>query len=574
MFPLAKKISFLENLSRTLTKAAFVVAFFTLFSSFLGMVRDRLLASYFGAGSELDVYYAAFRIPDFFYNTVMVGLISSAFLPVLSHYLHLNGAKGEVKEKPDSQQQSGSIPTLRFPSETQNFIHSLMTVLACGLIVAIGILWFLVPVITNWIVPGFSSEQKEITGSLTRIMLLSPVFLSFSGLIGNILNLRKFFFFYSLAPVVYNLGSIIAIIFFVPFWGVKALAWGIVMGAIFHFLIQFGPAFLMGLRIRVRWNPQHEGVRKVFKMMLPRGIHLGVLQMNLIIITLLASTLPTGSLAVFNFANNLQSLPLGIFGASYAIAAFPAFSILVAKKKKSQFRNEFVRIMGQVLFFIIPLSAFLIILRAQVVRIVLGSGKFDWEDTILTLNVLGVLAISLFAQSLNLLFTRAFFALQDMVTPLKSGIIGLIVNLLVGLTVVKFWPHIASQLEQQAHLSGLKSPIVGLALAYAASQIATFVFLLVGLHGYLKGIDIRAVKKTLFKIALATFIAGMAAQAAKWSWGIFFPLSSFFAVFGQVVFAGLVGIAFYLLICKNLKCQELKCIYKELPSFIQRKNPR
>ncbi|MBM3256593.1 MAG: murein biosynthesis integral membrane protein MurJ [Candidatus Moranbacteria bacterium] len=570
MSPLAKKISFLESLSRTLTKAAFVVAFFTLLSSVLGMVRDRLLAAHFGAGAELDVYYAAFRVPDFFYNTVMVGLISSAFLPVLSHYLHLNGKDTLKKKSPDSDQTCPKL-ALRFPEETQNFIHSLMTVLAFGLFIITGLLWFTTPFLTNWVVPGFSPEQKEITASLTRIMLLSPVFLSFSGLIGNILNLRKFFFFYSLAPVFYNLGSIIAIVFFVPVWGVTALAWGIVLGACLHFLIQFGPAFLMGLQVRFFWNPQHEGVKKVFKMMLPRSIHLGILQLNLIIITFLASTLPIGSLAVFNFANNLQSLPLGIFGASFAIAAFPALSVLVAKKRKTQFRNEFVRIMGQVLFFIIPLSAFLIILRAQVVRIVLGSGKFDWEDTILTLNVLGVLTISLFAQSLNLLFTRAFFALQDMITPLKSGIIGLIVNLFIGSAAVKFWPQISLLSEQSSRFSGLSSPVAGLALAYTASQIATFIFLLVGLQRYLKGIDIRAVKKTLFKIALATFIAGMAAQAAKWLWGIFIPLSSFFSVFGQVAFSGFIGIAFYLFICKNLKCQELKYIYEELPSFLRRK---
>lgn len=559
MLPISKNISFLENLGRTLTKAAFVIGSFTLFSSILGMIRDRMLASQFGAGAELDVYYAAFRVPDFFYNTIMVGLISSAFLPVLTEYLHKPGPDNKLDKKRGFD----------FPKEAQDFIHSLITILALGFFIVTGILWLVSPLLVAWIAPGFSLEQKEVTASLTRIMLISPIFLSFSGLLGNILNLRKFFFFYSLSPVVYNLGSILAIIFFVPIWGISGLAWGIILGAFLHFLIQFIPTIFMGLKIRFRWQPFHPGVTKVFKMMAPRSIHLGISQLNLIVITLLASSLPAGSLAVFNFANNLQSLPLGIFGASFAIAAFPALAILAAKKKKTKFRNEFAKTMCQILFFIIPLSALLIIMRAQIVRIVLGSGKFDWEDTILTLNVLGVLAISLFAQSLNLLFLRAFFALHDTITPLKSGIIGLFINIFVGVATVKYWPIAAPFLEKKIHILGLTSPIIGLALAYTVSQIAIFIFLLVGLHRYIKGIDIRGIKKTLQKIAFATFLMGLSAQAAKWSWGIFFPLSSFLAVFGQVAFASLIGIAFYLFICKTLKCRELKNIYEELPRFLR-----
>ncbi len=550
-------INKLENLSRTLTRAAFLVGFFTLLSSLLGMFRDRMLADAFGAGQELDTYYASFRIPDFFYNTLMASLISSAFLPILSQYLHKPEEKNKAKNDFD------------FSQDTQNFVDSLVTILTFFLFAVIVLLWFFSPFLVSWIAPGFSPEQQALTARLTRIMLLSPLFLSFSGLLGNILNLRGFFFFYSLAPVVYNLGSILAIIFLVPHFGITGLAWGIALGAFFHFSVQLVPSILMGLKIRFRWDPTHPGLIKVLKMMLPRSLHLGVLQLNLIAVTLLASVLPVGSLSVFNFANNLQSLPLGIFGASYAIAAFPALSILVAKKKKARFRHEFSRAMCQILFFIIPLSTLLIIFRAQVVRIVLGSGKFDWEDTVQTLNVLGVLAISLFAQSLNLLFIRAFFALHDAWTPLKSGVVSLLFNIVAGVGVVRYWPEIAPFLEKNAHLSGLKSPIVGLALIYSISQIITFIFLLAGLHQYIKGIDISSIKRTFLKIALATFIAGLGAQLIKWFWAIFFPLSSFLAVFGQVFFAGLVSIAFYLFICKTLKCKELKIIYDELPNFLK-----
>jgi len=565
MTPLGKKLSFFENIAKTLTRAAFLVAVFTLLASFLGMIRDRMLAGYFGAGAELDSYYAAFRIPDFFYNTILVGITSSAFLPVLTRYLHKPERKADKLEKKESSE------LFSFPREAQEFVNSLVSILALGLFLITSLLWLATPFVLRWIAPGFTSDQQETTAALTRVMLLSPIFLSFSGMLGNILNLKRFFFFYSLAPVVYNLGSIFAILVLVPIMGIMGLAWGIILGAVAHFSIQFFPAVFMGLKVKWQWKPYHPGISKVFKMMLPRSIHLGLLQSNLIIVTLLASTLPVGSLAVFNFANNLQSLPLGIFGASFAIAAFPTLSILAAKKKTKEFREEFANIMCQILFFIIPLSVILIILRAQVVRLILGSGKFDWEDTILTFNVLGILAISLFAQSLNLLFIRAFFALHDTITPLKSGVIGVVVNIFVGAAAVKYWQHFAPLWENDAYLWGLKSPIIGLALAYSVSQIAMFVFLLVGLYDYLKGIDVRAIKKSLGKIALATLAAGGGVQLLKWGWGAVIPLSTLPAVAGQIAISGIIGVAIYLFICKILKSRELTSLYNECPKILRRK---
>jgi len=223
--------------------------------------------------------------------------------------------------------------------------------------------------------------------------------------------------------------------------------------------------------------------------------------------------------------------------------------------------------MCQILFFVIPLSAILIILRAQVVRLVLGSGKFDWEDTILTFSVLGVLAISLFAQSLNLLFVRAYFSLHDTITPLKSGFIGVIVNVLFGTAAVKYWTQISPFLEQDVHFLGLKSPIVGLALAYTVSQIAMFIFLLVGLQDYLKGIDIQSIKKSLGKIALATLIMGSSTQITKWFFGMAIPLDTLPAVAGQIALSGFVGIAIYLFVCKILKCKELLNLRNEIPNI-------
>ena len=563
MTPIGKKISFFENIGRTLTRAAFVVGFFSLAASFLGMFRDRMLAGYFGAGPELDVYYAAFRVPDFFFNTILVSITSSAFLPVLTRYLHKPGQKTPARK--------GEEKNLLFPQEAQDFIESLTSILMVGLFAVTLVLWIIAPYLSRWIAPGFTPEQQQATVTLTRIMLISPIFLSFSGILSNILNLRNYFFFYSLTPFVYNLGSIFAILFFVPYYGITGLAWGIVLGAILHFAIQFFPAFSMGLKIKWQWNPFHPGIKKVFLMMLPRSFHLGLLQGNLIITTLLASILPTGSLTVFTLANNIQGLPLGLFAASFAIAIFPTLSILAAKEDTEKFRQEFSHVMCQILFFIIPLSVMIIILRAQMVRIILGTGRFNWEDTVLTLNVLGVLAVSLFAQGLNLLFVRAFFALHDTVTPLKSAIVGVVVNIAIGALAVRHWDWVSPLLTRNSHLASMDSPIMGLALAYTASQIAIFIFLFVGLHTYLKGIESSEFKKSLGKIAVATLITGIVTQLVKWAWGQLIPLSTFTAVAGQIILSGLLGVAVYLLISKILKSKELIDFYNECPKILRRK---
>lgn len=551
-----KRISRLENFCRSLTRAAFVVAFFTLLASFLGMLRDRFLAGVFGAGQELDIYYASFRIPDFFYNTILVGLTSSAFLPVLTGYLKRSEKKScSLEEK------------LKFPKEAEEFIGGLISILSGILFILAVSVFFFAPFIMEWLTPGFTNDQKAEAVHLTRILILSPIFLSFSGLIGNILNLRNMFFFYSLAPIVYNLGSIFSIFFLVPFLGLPGLAWGIVIGAFSHFLIQFIPARRLGLKLKFRWQPKHPGIIKVWKMMLPRSLHLALLQLNLIVTTLFASILPVGSLSVFNFANNLQSLPLGIFGASYAIAAFPTLALLVSKNNRSEFTRRFNDTMCQILFFIVPLSIIMIVLRAQIVRLILGSGKFDWEDTILTLNVLGILTLSLFAQSLNLLFVRAFFALHDTITPLKSAFIAVFFNISLGLIAVKYWSQLSPLLEKETHLAGLGSPIVGLALAYSISQVAMFIFLLVGLQDYLKRTAILIIQKSLAKIALASLLMGGVLQTIKFFWGMLIPLESFWAVAGQVFLSSSFALISYLFFCKILKCKELQILINECPKF-------
>jgi putative peptidoglycan lipid II flippase len=268
---------------------------------------------------------------------------------------------------------------------------------------------------------------------------------------------------------------------------------------------------------------KNTGVRKAFKLMIPRTMTVAVTQINFTIITIFASTLAAGSLAVFNFANNIQSAPIGLFGISFSIAVFPALSAYAAKKEKMEFIKAFSRTFRQILFFVIPLSVFIFVLRAQTVRVLLGSGKFDWDDTILTFQTLGLLVASLFAQAVLPLLTRAFYALQDTKTPFYIALLSEVVNIVLVIALI-------------GHFG-----VLGLAIAFSFASILNMALLLIFLKRNLPDIDGKIILGSTAKIVAASVIGGAVAQVAKYVVGSRGELDTFVAVFTQLVVAGLAG---------------------------------
>jgi putative peptidoglycan lipid II flippase len=230
-------------------------------------------------------------------------------------------------------------------------------------------------------------------------------------------------------------------------------------------------------------------------------------------------------LAVFFFANNIQSAPLGLFGVSFAIAVFPTLSAYAARNEQKEFIRAFSRTLRQVLFFVIPLSVFLIVLRAQTVRVILGTGKFNWDNTIMTFQVLGLLTIGLFAQSLLPLLTRAFYALQNTKTPLKITIVSEAVLLLGAILLIK--PY----------------GIYGLAIAFSFYSIFNMMLLIIYLRKSLPNIDGKNIINSTLRITAASLVAGGVAQIMKYIVGTQGELDTFLAVFTQLVVAGSSGLA-------------------------------
>jgi putative peptidoglycan lipid II flippase len=510
----------------SITVAALLVALSSLVSRFLGIFRDRILAGEFGAGDALDVYYTAFRIPDLIFNLLVLGALSAGFIPLfVKLFESKSGAVKKLIAKEEKHQEAWNLA-----SNALNILGlSLLFVSSFGIIFA--------PFIMKLIAPGFTADKQELTIVLTRIMFLSPLFLGLSSIFGGILQSLKRFFIYSLAPIFYNIGIIIGALYLVPKFGLIGLAWGVVMGAFFHLMIQSGAAIGLGFRYRAVIDFKDKNIKEILRLMVPRTMSLAIAQINLLVITIIASTLNSGSIAVFNFANNLQSFPIGIFGISFAVAAFPAFSSQAFDKEK--LIGSFSTVFRQILFFIVPSTVLLLTLRAQIIRVILGTGQFDWQDTVLTINTLGFFALSLFAQASLPLLVRVFYARHNSSTPFVVGLVSALLNVILSV-------YLSRSLG-----------VAGLALAFSLSTIFNFFVLWVLLRLELGDMQEERILLSAVKFSTAAIATGLAVQGAKLLIWPYIDMTRLLGVLLQGLFAGLAGIIVYVAFCSLLKSEEL-----------------
>jgi putative peptidoglycan lipid II flippase len=528
----------------SITIAALLVALSSLLSRFLGIFRDRILAGEFGAGDTLDIYYAAFRVPDIIFNLLVLGALSAGFIPILTALIRDHDATDKRQKLKERNAKAW---------ELVNDIMNLMIVTLVALSF-IGIIF--APQIVRLMVPGFSPEKQALTASLTQIMFLSPIFLGISSILGGILQTFKRFFVYSLSPIFYNIGIIVGALYLVPIYGVFGLAWGVVLGAFFHMLVQLPLIFRLGYSYRIRLNIRNENLRKIIYMMLPRTLSLATAQINLLVITIMASHLSGGSLAVFNFANNLQSFPIGIFGISFAVAAFPVLSN-VAFDKKKLVRNV-SQVFRQILFFIVPATVLLMSLRAQIVRVVLGTGSFGWQDTLATIDTLGFFALSLFAQATIPLLTRVFYARHDTKTPLYIGLFSVLSNVLLSLWLPKL-VIMKQMLDVNGELITVATSlgVSGLALAFSIASILNFVLLWIALRYELGDLDEQRVFWSALKFSVAALAAGIAVQGMKLLILPYIDMYKLLGVLAQGFSAGISGILVYVAFCSLMRSEEL-----------------
>lgn len=500
-----------------MTGAAIIIGLATLASRCIGIVRDRVFAHYFGAGPIMDAYYASFRIPDLIYNLLIVGALTAGFIPTFTKLLSIGKNKDAAWK----------------------LANNVVTIVGISLFILSGLGMIFTTPLTHFLFQGFDTQTSALAISFTRIMFISPFLLGISMVFGGVLQSLKQFFTYSLAPVFYNIGIILGALLLVPYVGPTGLAWGVVLGAFLHVLIQTIGVYKNGFRWRWTFNLKDPETRLIGKLMLPRTIGLAINQFNTIIVTILASLLSTGSVAIYNFADNLHNVPTGLIAIPFALAIFPVLSHLAAQNNKKEFITKVSETTRKILFLIIPVMVIMLLLRAQIVRVVLGSGAFNWDATIATANTLAFFAFGLLAQALIPLYARAFFALSNSKTPFLIGLATEVTTIICSLLFMR------------------RFGVAGLALGSAVGDILNITLLVFYLRRALGTIDGHTILTSLYKVGSAAIIMGVFVQILKYPLGTMLDLERFWGILLQGVISGTVGLLIYGVICYLLKVEEM-----------------
>ncbi len=428
----------LNRTQNSILSAASVIMTAVLISRVLGLLRDRMLAARF-TPEELGIYYAAFRLPNMIFELLVMGALATAFIPVFTTYLSAKGRE-----------------------EAFTMASSVINIgLGIFLIMSLPIIFFTNQV-SYFLAPGFTDEQITLMASFTRIMILAQVFpLIIGNFLTGILQSYRNFILPALAPIIYNVGIIIAIIFLTPAIGLYAPVIGVVIGAFLFALIQIPAVAHLGYRHKWSWDINHPGAVSVGKLMLPRTLGLAVSQIDTTIDLILSTLLGAASVTVFNFALHLQQVPIGLFGASLAQATLPSLALSYAEKKYEEYKKIFLTSFHQILFLVVPLSAVLIVLRIPMVRLVFGaSSLFDWNSTVITGQTLAYFSISLFAQALVHLLARGFYAMHDSKTPVAIGAICVIVNTILSLLFILYFHFEVWSLGLSASVASILNAIL------------------------------------------------------------------------------------------------------------------
>jgi putative peptidoglycan lipid II flippase len=391
--------------ARILAQASLVLTVAALASRVLGWVRLLVIGSQFGASRELDAYFAAFRIPDAIFQLVVAGALSAALIPVFQGY-----------RARENEQEAW-----RLASSVINLV--LIGLAGFSLLMAIFAPW-IVPLVT----PGFDAPTTELTIRMTRVMLLSPVFIGMGAVVSGILNSYERFAVPAIAPLLYNLAIIGAAIFLAPVMGVEGLAVGVAIGSLAHLLVQLPNLAAVGQRYDLTISLHHPGVRRVAWLMGPRTLGLAAVQINFIASTLLASGLPEGSVTAYNYAFQLMQVPVGVVGVSIAVVLFPRLSRDAALGRVRDVRAQLATALRILLFIAAPLTAVMTVLREPLTAVFFQYGLFSAQSTQRTAEALLFFTIGLGAQTLVPLLARTFYALQDTRTPVIWAIAAVALN--------------------------------------------------------------------------------------------------------------------------------------------------
>jgi len=477
---------YLSQEVRGLHAAAYVLAAAALLSSILALARDRLLAHTFGASTTLDIYYAAFRIPDLIF--VATGALVSVYI---------------------------LIPELarRSAGEQVRYLDTIIAGFSAFAAIVALVAAFIAPYALTILYPDLARTYLTDLVALTRIMLLQPILLGLSNIFAAVTQARGRYTLYAISPLLYNAGIIAGVAVLYPLWGLPGLAWGVVLGAAMHAGIQIPSVWHDGFLRRVPYVADTQDLMRTVLISLPRALTLSMSQVTFIGLTALAGLLGPGSIAVFMFAYNLQAVPLAIIGASYSVAAFPTLAAALSNGQREHFIDQVALAARYVFFWSIPAVALIIVLRAYLVRVVLGSGNFDWTDTRLTAAVFALLAFSLAAQGITLLMVRAYYAAGRTFMPFLIACATTVTTLAVAAWAIEafnnsFVHWVGEVLLRSQDVPGTR--VLALGIGFSCASVAGAIVLIALFEHRFHGFWIR-VRRAFVESILAGIAGGAAA---------------------------------------------------------------
>ncbi len=472
----------LKNRQTKVASAALLVMFFLAVGKIVGVVDDLVKARVFGTSADLDAFVAAGVLPELLNTVISGGALAAPFIPVLSGYLSRDDRSGAWR-------LTSSVINLAF-----------LATATLAILVAVFAPWL----VTNFIASGFSPEQQALTAGLMRLILLSTIIFAVSGIVMSVLHAHQHFLLPALAPVLYNLGIIGGAVFLARPLGVWGLAVGAIVGSAMHLLVQV-PGLL---RYRARWRPvlglHDDGVRRVLRLMGPRVLTLGVVQLNTLITVELASRLGEGSVSALNFGWRLMQMPETIIGTAVATAVFPTMSEMASQGRIGQLRQTLSATVRAVLVMGLPAALGLALLGRPMIELLFRGGRFGGASTDAVFAALSGYAAGLVGHAALEVAARVFFARQDTRTPLAVATVGMAVSVVLALA--------------------LRGPLhhAGLALANSIGVSAEVGLLLWLARRSLKGLDSARLWRTLVRAGLATVVMGLALAGLNAWW----PLST------------------------------------------------
>ncbi|MDD5415518.1 MAG: murein biosynthesis integral membrane protein MurJ [Candidatus Daviesbacteria bacterium] len=521
--------SLLYSRQTSILSAASIIMTTMILSKVLGLIRDRLLAHVF-LPEKIDIFWAAFRLPDLIFQIIILGALSVAFIPVFTEHL-------ENKGKEDAFEMARAV---------------LNVSLVIFIFTTILIYFFAQPIIASFIAPGFTASRQIQVVQLTRVILFGQVILVLGSFFIGISQSFQRFIIPSLSPVFYNFGIILGIVFLSKQMGIMGAAYGVVIGAFLHAAVQIPLVWSMGFRFKFPLKFFNPGVKEIMRLMSVRTIGLSAEQINETVGLALASVASVGSVTYLTFAQHLQVVPIGLFGATLAQAALPVLSSERARGRIEEFKITILTTLHQILFLTLPATAILIVIRIPVVRLVFGASQFNWEATVLTGATLAFLSIGLSAQAISLLLVRGFYALKDTKTPVIVSLAVVTVNIVLSLYAIVI----------------LKFDVWSIGFANSVSAVLSAILLFGTLHFKVGKFNLKMVLIPLLKMLMATVVMGVSLYIpVKLLDAVIFDTTKTVNLLALTGISSLFALSIYVALVRFLKVRELDTYVELIKRF-------